>query len=933
MIKSSSRRRSVGRPRKSATSATITNSMTHSNFKVEPEAIIEQNNVNESDDDGNYEAIDDSFMDTHFGDSDNENDINDFTANDSIIEATPETSTTTFDDLQNSSGKRPIQFPQLTQPDSAKKRKVDKRNIAFKKTIEMQPLLNCCVKLEPIDIRNFGNLHIGNVESEINEESTPEIAPSISSQTLVEEPPLHDTVTNAANTANIANVSNVSNTSQSKQTVPPLTIRIKKEVMHPGYGDVFDADLAHNIKQEKSDVGYEIASQNLNKELTNSQAKTQKQKKLYKKPALLAIKIKQERIERETHDSYDATDDNYNEFSVPYIPDELVDNNGINQQPVDSPIALPIITQIHSSIDSGPSFSNHLHLLSRNNSSSDPDDQQKVSPPTVSIPFKPIRIKSEPLVDETPIETPVDDSHIETPPSEQPVLNGENSPKTKDSIDQSIINPNQDDKSNENVSCSNLEISVSEINSGSTNEFVSNIPPAISCTDGIENRNSNEDSSSMSPIEDKKTPNESNNQTEENSEAQLEALTTETEMPIENSESPLEDKIESTELNTACTENDNDLNENDIDNQEEVAMHPESKNSNTCDDLVWSDDSVPNAESIEQPLADMPDISFLPEQEPIQVQRKFTGTHENEFEENSLPNICEQQSVENENKIDNVDPPLLSNEESTSNDDILKQPIDESIDFDSTNVMLNVDDNSNGETEEKPENDINDDLDSLAAGIDNIVNASSEISNISAIDDIGELNAEDAAFNYIDELVQEVAETMAASSSENLTNISDSFENKLLSIDGGDSVANSGDGLQIDYNALIPNNAAVDLPSHCITNTQVSEQQQNIDGVDDIIQANSSTIKEQDQNATDDSINLLALPEIQFDYKDLLPNTSNIEPKTNETNYITDQQQPEIAPSTTDINQSIENSTESSDTPKKDPNLDDISDNSIDEFL
>lgn len=351
--------KAVGRPRKKKLSQSKDQPEIppQNSFKFEPETIIEQN----MDVDDAFEAMDSHFMDSHFADSDNE-----FEANDSIIapaepiveknpQATVETSSSS---QQNSISSTSAAATLLTNLN--------------------HPLLECRVKLEPLDVSCLATLNAA--EQSNIEKSTP-IVPSL----VIARP-----------------------------TVPPLTIRIKKEVIQPGYGDEFDPSLARNIKQERSDEIWELANAppiGQSKETSNQKKSKNrdKLKKLYKKPALLAIKIKQERMERE-----DIVDDQYNDafdgnFAMP------LDSFGgpASNQPYENS-SLPIITQIHSVIASSSSSSS-LSVNPMADGVSTIEKQSTIippatNPPTISMPFVPIRIKSE---FQQPLSPPIINHHAE----------------------------------------------------------------------------------------------------------------------------------------------------------------------------------------------------------------------------------------------------------------------------------------------------------------------------------------------------------------------------------------------------------------------------------------------------------------------------------------------------------------------------------------
>lgn len=314
-------------------------------FKFEPETIIDQN-VEGTDE---FDAVDNSYMESHFADSDNELDANDTTMTlaDSTVEST--------------SGTKESDIGVIAAPpneNSSKDAPTCSSTTSIRPTLDHQ-LLECRVKLEPLDVSNL----------------------QISINTEPVEP-----------------------TPRPTPTVPPLTIRIKKEVMRPGYGDDFDMNIAQNIKQERTDETWELASTSSEQRHEHSghpkKSKTRnKEKKLYKKPALLAIKIKQERMEREANDDEQEYGTDYNDYSMP--SDENFAT--MSSQPFENN-PLPIITQIHSVID--PSAIIPL--------ASEPLKAIVAPQPTNSMPFVPIRIKSEFQRPPSPSPAPASVVHSET---------------------------------------------------------------------------------------------------------------------------------------------------------------------------------------------------------------------------------------------------------------------------------------------------------------------------------------------------------------------------------------------------------------------------------------------------------------------------------------------------------------------------------------
>lgn len=320
-------------------------------FKFEPETIIDQN---ADGDDDVYNAVDDSYMDTHFADSDNEFDPSNSIITSSGLDDTPN-SPAKQSEIDNSTinqAHEEIQTPPSNNGTAASAR----TNMGLS-------LLQCHVKLEPLDVASLAVPSIS-----VN----PPVAPVIHQVPVIEPP-------------------------QRPLTVPPLTIRIKKEVIRPGYGDEFDANLAHNIKQERVDETYELAGSSTQKDpqnYSNAHKKSKhrdKQKKLYKKPALLAIKIKQERMEREANDddeygqSYPDYSMSSEDYSMPPSDATTANNSPFDTNP------LPIITQIHSVIEAGvpASTSSSFNLSLANKPSALSQSTNNL------VPFTPIRIKSE----------------------------------------------------------------------------------------------------------------------------------------------------------------------------------------------------------------------------------------------------------------------------------------------------------------------------------------------------------------------------------------------------------------------------------------------------------------------------------------------------------------------------------------------------------
>lgn len=300
-------------------------------FKFEPETIIDQN----VDDVLDYDGMDNGFMDGHFADSDNEYQENDsITEPAAMIGGTSNISNKTISHNQSNTSNRHNLLANLS-------------------------LLECRVKLEPLDMSQFS---------------------------------LPSTSLNAATVTASQPPATVAPLVISRPTVPPITLRIKKEVVQPGYDD-FDPSVACNIKQEKADNLWELASTSKHNDDRNK-IKSRDKKKLYKKPALLAIKIKQERIEREEDDEQYSSE--YHDYAM---PSEDYSGAMPSEQSQFASNPLPIITQIHSVIE--PST---MNAIKKERST----DHQKTN--DNSVPFVPIRIKRE--IQEPPSPTPVDESYI-----------------------------------------------------------------------------------------------------------------------------------------------------------------------------------------------------------------------------------------------------------------------------------------------------------------------------------------------------------------------------------------------------------------------------------------------------------------------------------------------------------------------------------------
>lgn len=870
----------AGRPRKDSLPNHTMGSI--SSFKAEPETIIDQNMTHESDDDRNYD--DDNFMDTHFGDSDN-----DFDASDSII------GTSTMAEISpagRDSGKRLSSTFVQPPADRSKKRRTDTRNFAAKKIVQIEPLLHCCVKLEPMDIHSFPNIHIHNLELNAAMPNAPEPTENDVSQAIVHsseaeaqpelEPERTPIVAPAATSAS----------SPRKQTVPPLTIRIKKEVMHPGYGDVFDPVLARNIKQEKAESSYEIANRPTPTNRSKQQVNGEKQKKLYKKPALLAIKIKQERFERESSSGYEE-DNSYHDYSVPFAQDDYTEN--ASDQPIDSPMTLPIttlpiITQIHSLPDGGPSFGNQLHFLG-NRSTTNSDTNLNPFSANVEvnkIPFKPIRIKSEfgngNLVAEIPAIESVNNG------SEDPGEPANHTDVINTTDNQDVVGNITRFNEEQTLNDINYEAPVENVNDSKTVEYgseptatqslnaeasilesPSTVPSVIENTEpvGMEQPVTDESVGEAKPFQEQN----------DDQSTEMVAEVHEADRPFEMFQS----NLSNTNIPTNCDENAQvspPQQETNAEHQNEIVEDlPES-----LGELV---DGIENDGIIEQ----QPDDRIIEQSDPevkttldvhsfgiVQLTDKreqeltnvsdekkkkvrfqlfdssseYAEPHEPEEEEEEEVETIRDNLIENENQSEDIeDTPSAE----SANESILLTQLQENI------STSNIDLESNSDLIEKHELD----------PIDNIINENSEISNISAIDEMSELNAEDANLNFIDELVQEVAETIAAGDINNLTVDS----NLVANIDEkGEPIAQC-EPIQIAYDQLLPNNSTTTMNVD-ISSAQIAENSEQINEFNNGAIDDANLVAADRLDQTTEGNEILALADDQFDYNDLLPSSSTV---------------------------------------------------------
>lgn len=542
-----------------------------------------------------------------------------------------------------------------------------------------QPLPECRVKLEPLDISSFVTSSITINTAPTEEVSAPTVPPLVISRPIV----------------------------------PPLTIRIKKEVIQPGYGDEFDAELARNVKRERVDETWELASTSTaSHEHSQGEKKSKhrdKMKKMYKKPAMLAMKIKQERMERDENES-----EYYPDYSIP-SEDGLNDN--LPNSPFESTL-LPIITQIHSILE--PIASSSTTMTQATNEQS---PNASMSPDTNSIPFLPIHIKSESI----------------TPPPENCIDSNEQF--SDDNQVTTNLSPHTDNVETsdhlENVNVSHLTDNVEALKHS---DHVN-----TSQRTDAEQQHENQQMESQTESMGKESQNnecDTNVSLNGNDEANLQSSTlTEPNVQTKDNDNFIEfsdnqlsletvDAAGNPETVSSSTEIASDTNSpesiserNSITYQNEIIPHCESLYENTTINEVSSNDEVLNSSQI---VASK--IHFNSLQMPI------SGDHlenKNDDTNDACVNDSSNEMVSNENDV-NVD-------SNTSN------PIDQ--------VEPLKDDSDEIEGSEKIEQDFikpicGDELDSVVS------------SDIFLPIDFCDQNVNDESLNFIDQLVHEVADTM-----------------------------------------------------------------------------------------------------------------------------------------------------------------------------
>lgn len=343
-------------------------------IKAEPEAILESVGTDELVNDATDDHFQDSFGDTHFGDD-----------NDSDSDKEPSAGPST------SNASKPSTSKQISKTTvTAKKRQC-------KGISKLDSLLPCHVKIEPIDISEFRNT--GTIQPNAAKKPVePEVQPP---RTVQQRPPSPKPIQEKVQPPKLKQPE-VSTSVPAQQAIVPL-VQIKKEKIHPGYGDVvFDPVLARNIKKERgqdqSPAKQQIDAINKQPPMpSTSEIVSESEKpKLYKKPALLAIKIKQERIERELHD---PVDNSHSDLSV-YMNNEDYDTSlpHLAALPATDDVTLPVIAGICSAAEMNENI--QIPVISNVLTGADLAPISVGVPairPTSSIPpFKIIRIKEEP---------------------------------------------------------------------------------------------------------------------------------------------------------------------------------------------------------------------------------------------------------------------------------------------------------------------------------------------------------------------------------------------------------------------------------------------------------------------------------------------------------------------------------------------------------
>lgn len=289
--------------------------------------------------------------------------------------------------------------------------------------------------------------------------------------------------------------------------IPPRNI--KKEVEQPEYV-AFDPVIARNIKQERSEKeSHQSLRMKIRKrhgslmvdtaaadDSTTTQS-VEPEKIVYKKPALLGIKIKQERIERETTENYDECSENetYNYDSYAGLP---VDTNLEEASTEVNDIQLPVIAVVSSAVDVP------LPCLDE----SVEQTQSEASPSRAFSNFVPIKIKLErPCELELSMET--ENPHEATEPTNGAAahVHDERSYPSIEAVVQMPVDENVfDDRAPESSQTSNFDYQalaqamVSDLISSesalveATDDIIDNVESLMDCVSAVENVQNTEES-------------------------------------------------------------------------------------------------------------------------------------------------------------------------------------------------------------------------------------------------------------------------------------------------------------------------------------------------------------------------------------------------------------------------------------------------------
>lgn len=212
----------AGRPRK------LQNKQVSVNFKAEPETILEP--VGEASE-SVYDPV--KELQTLLGTSGSAESVHD-----SIVSPVEESDLFGFDDVADHFG------------DDGADSDADDSPMPFADELvnsnTASSLPPCTVNLEMINFTDFASITINNVD--MLDEAEDE-AEQVTQSEELEEQTAHEPVA----PEETANIEPEPSTSQAADVRQPLTMRIKREVMNPGYGDVpFNPVLARNMKREKS---------------------------------------------------------------------------------------------------------------------------------------------------------------------------------------------------------------------------------------------------------------------------------------------------------------------------------------------------------------------------------------------------------------------------------------------------------------------------------------------------------------------------------------------------------------------------------------------------------------------------------------------------------------------------------------------------------